>query len=152
MSLKFSFWSQRSNLTLEVKGHLNKKLRTLSKKFTEKVLFRYLKRLWSYILLKSIFWPQRSSLTSEVKGPFDIKLWTWSTRLTEKEWKKILDIHHSFPAIEVWNVQFGLRGQIWPRRSKFILVKICEFIHYTSMQSFIVIYQRVFELWVVFPT
>ena len=71
---KVFIWPQRSNLTLEVKGHLNKKLRTLSKKLTEKMLFRYIKQLWSYMRLKSISLPQRSSLTSEVRSNLYIKM------------------------------------------------------------------------------
>ena len=68
--LKSIFWPPRSNLTSEVKGHFNKKLRTWYKKLTEKVSFKYLKRFQSYKYLKSIFWPPRSNLTSEVKAYF----------------------------------------------------------------------------------
>ena len=89
--IKVLFWNQRLNLTLEVKVHLGKKLRTWFKKLTEKVVSRYLKRPWRYMHLKSIYLPQRSSLTSEVRGHINIKIRTSSTKLIEKDWCRYLN-------------------------------------------------------------
>ena len=57
-------------------------------KSAEKVLSRYLKRVWSYRCLKFIFWPQRTKLTSEVKG-HDVNLLGYIRRVNIKYFVKI---------------------------------------------------------------
>ena len=57
-------------------------------KSAEKVLFRYLKRVWSYRCLKFTFWPQRSKLTSEVKG-HDVNLLGYIRRVNIQNFVKI---------------------------------------------------------------
>ena len=57
-------------------------------KSTEKVLFRYLKWVWSYTRLKFTFWPQRSKLTSEVKG-HDVNLLGYIRRVSIQNFVKI---------------------------------------------------------------
>ena len=57
-------------------------------KSAEKVLFRYLKRVWNYRCLKYSLGPQRSKLTSEVKG-HDVNLLGYIRRVNIQNFVKI---------------------------------------------------------------
>ena len=126
--------SQKSNLTFEVLVNLDIKLFIWPKSWLKKVVLLPLKAS-----------ELKFDLRGHIRSSYGQTKMLFDNRTLHK--RNFLDICDSFWAIDVWNIQIGLRGQIWPRRSKMISAKVVYLIKTLCWKEIVLIHIIVSELW-----